>query len=274
VCTRAQILRIPYADTHEQLPNHVRRSQNGNFLRHLTARPPVAFPTPPLRQPWPVNPGQPRSTQVNPQNKNANSANSVKTHPPAPETAIWWTELRCDSVCPRSGHVAHGHPESVRTISVASAQDSGMGVPARAFQFPSAHPDLAHGSGSRIRDNGPECASPPALWSRHTPSINRPTCRRRRAYEPAPAPIRTASRPSCSILRPNPGKSDHSNFTNAFAAPIEGRAWHACPAILARRTCDSPPGQFVSFHHVARSSPHEHAIAGWPDAGEALSDGG
>jgi hypothetical protein len=24
----------------------------------------------------------------------------------------WWIELRCDSVCPRSGHVAHGHPRS------------------------------------------------------------------------------------------------------------------------------------------------------------------
>jgi hypothetical protein len=45
------------------------------------------------------------------------AAPASNQRPPARSPAAGWTELRCDSVCPRSGHVALGQPESARMIS-------------------------------------------------------------------------------------------------------------------------------------------------------------
>jgi hypothetical protein len=86
---RAQVLPVPYTDTHEQLPNHVRHSRMGI---PLAASPPAArsHPVPrntlaSLGRSTQVNPSQPRST--------------LKIKTPFPQTAA--AALNRSAVCPK-----------------------------------------------------------------------------------------------------------------------------------------------------------------------------
>jgi hypothetical protein len=124
--------------------------------------------------------------------------------PPALDASFWWTELRRDSVCPRSGHVAHGHASGTRTTSAAppifakatmgralrwasewsqrnhfhqrldgeSCVVAWASPPVR-FNFHSPPGTFPHVSGFHARASVLDCAGPPALWSRHPLVVRR-----------------------------------------------------------------------------------------------------
>jgi len=153
------------------------------------------------------------------------AAPASNQRPPARNPTAGWTELRCDSVCPRSGHMAGGQSGSVRTFPATATQWPGRPPPARFTPF--ANPRWV----GRVTPCAPR---PPPVG----PGFSQ--------IQPANPVVPMVFPPGSLIgtphfgfatvpsrlVKPNPTKS--TNFAPAHFNPDPARL-DACPACRARR---------------------------------------